>query len=90
MAEQKAKVLKLKEQYDEIAMYKREVENAQRAYDVAMQRAGQTRMESEMNQTNISVLNSALPPSKHTKPRLLLNMISSIFLGTMLVWTLHY
>ena len=41
LAEQKTKVLKLKKQHDEIVVYKREVENAQRAYDVAMQRAGQ-------------------------------------------------
>lgn len=84
LAEQKTKVLELKKQHDEIAVYKREVENAQRAYDAAMQRAGQIRMESEMNQTNISVLNPALPPQKHSKPKVFLNMILSIFLGSML------
>ena len=84
LADQKTKVLELKQEHDEIAVYKREVENAQRAYDSAMQRAGQTRMESEMNQTNISVLNPAIPPQKHSKPRVFLNMILSIFLGGML------
>lgn len=84
LAEQKAKVLGLKQQNDEIAVLNREVENAQRVYDATMQRAVQTRMESEMNQTNISILNPAIPPQKHAKPKLLLNLIISIFLGTLL------
>ncbi len=82
--EQKAKVLELKKQHDEIAVLKREVENAQRAYDIAMQRGVQSRMESEMNQTNIAVLNPALPPQKPAKPQVLLNLILSIILGGML------
>jgi len=84
MSEQKTKILKLKKQNDEIAVMSRVVENAQRAYDVAMQRAGQTRMESEMNQTDISILNWAIPPQKHATPKILLNILVSIFLGSLL------
>ncbi len=84
LAEQKAKVLELKKQHDEMAVFKREVENAQRAYDTATQRAVQTRMESEISQTDISILNPALPPQKHAKPKVLLNMVLSVFLGSML------
>ncbi len=84
LAEQKEKVLELKKQHDEIAVFKHEVENAQRAYDTAMQRAVQTRMESEMSQTNIAILNPALPPQKAAKPKVLLNVILSVFLGGML------
>lgn len=84
LTEQKIKVLELKKQYDEIGVFNREVENAQRAYDAVMQRAVQSRMESEMSQTNISVLSSALPPQKPAKPNVLLNMILSFFLGSML------
>lgn len=82
--EQKTKILKLKKQNDEIAVMSRVVENAQRAYDVAMQRAGQTRMESEMNQTDISILNLAIPPQKHATPKILLNILVSVFLGSLL------
>jgi uncharacterized protein involved in exopolysaccharide biosynthesis len=82
--EQKAKVLELKKQHDEIAVLKREVESAQRTYDTAMQRGVQSRMESEMTQTNIAVLNPALPPTKQAKPQVLLNIILSVFLGGML------
>ncbi len=84
LAEQKAKVLELKKQHDDIAVFNRDVQNAQRAYDAAMQRSIQSRMESKMGQTNIAVLNSALPPQKHAKPKVLLNMILAIILGGML------
>ncbi|MDD5277467.1 MAG: chain length determinant protein EpsF [Methylovulum sp.] len=84
LAQQKAKVLELKKQHDDIAVFSRDVQNAQRAYDAAMQRSIQSRMESEMNQTNIAVLNLALPPQKHAKPKLLLNMVLSVILGGML------
>jgi chain length determinant protein EpsF len=84
LAEQKAKVLELKKQHDEIMVFNREVENAQRVYDAAMQRAVQSRMESEISQTNIAVLNYAIPPQKPAKPKVLLNMILSFFLGGML------
>jgi capsular polysaccharide biosynthesis protein len=49
-----------------------------------MQRAVQSRMESEMSQTNIAILNRALPPQKPAKPKVLINMIFSMFLGGML------
>lgn len=84
LAEQKAKVLELKKQHDEIAVFNREVESAQRVYDAAMQRSVQSRMESEMRQTNIAVLNPASPPQKPAKPKVLLNMILSIFMGGLL------
>jgi chain length determinant protein EpsF len=84
LAEQKAKVLELKKENDQIAVLNREVENTQRTYDDVMQRAVKTRMESELSQTDISILNPALPPQKPAKPKVLLNMILSIFLGGML------
>jgi uncharacterized protein involved in exopolysaccharide biosynthesis len=84
LAEQKAKVLELKQRHDEIRVLNREVENAQHIYDAAMQRAVQSRMESEMSQTNIAILNRALPPQKPAKPKVLINMIFSMFLGGML------
>jgi len=83
-AEQKAKVLDLKKQHDQIKVLNREVESAQRIYDAALQRSVQSRMESEMRQTNTAVLNPAIPPEKPAKPKVLINMILSVFLGGML------
>lgn len=84
LAEQKSKVLELKKQHDQIAVLSHEVENAQKAYDAAMQRTVQTRMESEMSHTNISILNAAIPPESPAKPKKLLNMIIAGFLGGVL------
>lgn len=84
LSEQKERVLDLKKQRDEIAVLSREVENAQHAYDTALQRSIQTRMESEISQSNIAVLNPATTPEKPSKPKVLLNLILSVFLGGML------
>jgi len=84
LTEQKVKVLELKKQHNEMAVLNREVESAQRTYDAAMQRAVQSRMESEMSQTNISVLNPAFLPHKPAKPKIMLNIMLSVFLGSML------
>ena len=84
LASQKSRVLELKKQRDEMSLLTREVENAQRAYDAALQRASQTRLESQANQTNVVLLTRAVEPTAPAKPKVLLNIILSIFVGTML------
>jgi len=83
-AEQKSKILELNKQKDEITVLTREVDNAQQAYMSALQRFNQTRLESEANQTNVAILNQAIAPLKPSKPKVLLNIALSVFLGTML------
>lgn len=79
--EQKARVLELKAHRDQISVLQRDVENAQRAYDLVTQRLAQTSLESQTQQTNVAVLTPASPPLKHSSPRLLLNIVLSIFVG---------
>ncbi|UCV29989.1 chain length determinant protein EpsF [Ferribacterium limneticum] len=81
---QKTRILKLKEQRDEISLLVREVETAQRAFDAIGQRTTQSRLESQSIQTNVSVLNPANEPLKASKPRVFLNVLISIFLGALL------
>jgi len=81
---QKSKVLELKRQRDEIAVFVRDVENAQRAYEAALSRFTQTNMESQANQTNLSLLNAAVEPLMPSSPRVLLNLLVAAFLGTVL------
>lgn len=81
---QKARVLELKAQRDELSLLVRDVENAQRVYDGALQRYGQIRLESRNNQTDISVLNAARPPMLPDSPNIPLNIALAIFLGGML------
>ena len=52
---QRTKVLKLKEQRDESQVLQRDLEAAQRAYDAVGARLTQTSLESQNNQTNISI-----------------------------------
>jgi chain length determinant protein EpsF len=81
---QKAKVLELKQQREEATLLARDLENAQRIYDSALQRYGQTRMEAQSTQTDIAVLNPAVPPVEPSKPRVFLNILLSVFLGSLL------
>lgn len=84
LAEQKALVLALKQQRDEGAVLTRDVESAQEAYDLVLQRATQTRMESRATSTDIAVLNPAVPPLEPSSPNVLLNTLMAILFGTLL------
>lgn len=83
-AKQKATVLALKQQREEASLLARDLDNAQRIYDSALQRYGQSRMEAQSTQTDIAVLNPAVAPTEHSKPKVFLNILLSLFLGTML------
>lgn len=78
---QKKRVLDLKRQREEISLLVRDVENAQRIYDGALQRFGQTSMEAQSTQTDIAVLNPASVPTKPSKPQTVLNIVLSTILG---------
>ncbi len=84
LAEQKKRVLELNRARDEFSVLQRDVENAQRALDTASQRLTQTSLEGNANQSEVAVLNPATPPDRPSSPKLLLNMMLSVFLGTML------
>lgn len=81
---QKKRVLAQKKQREEVTFLVGEVQNAQRIYDAALQRYGQTRMEAQSTQTDITILNQAIPPTESSKPRVFLNVMLAVFLGTML------
>jgi chain length determinant protein EpsF len=84
LAKQKGRVLQLKQQRDQIAILQRDVESAQRALDLGMQRFSQTNMEGQANQTDVAVLNPAVAPLKPSKPRVMMSVFIAVFAGTML------
>jgi chain length determinant protein EpsF len=84
LAAQKSRLQTLKKQRDEAAVLIRDVENAQRLYDAALQRYGQTRLEAQSTQTDIAVLNPAVAPVEASSPKILLNTVLAVFLGTLL------
>ncbi|KIO49452.1 chain length determinant protein EpsF [Nitrosospira sp. NpAV] len=81
---QKKRVLDLNRQRDQISVLVRDVEAAQRNFEGVSQRSAQTRLESLSVQTNVIALNPASIPIEHSRPRILLNVLISIFLGTLL------
>lgn len=84
LSAQKTKVLLLNKQRDELNVLRRDIESAQRAFELVSQRASQTTIESQTNQTNLTVLNPAVAPIDASRPRVFLNLLVSIFLGTLL------
>jgi capsular polysaccharide biosynthesis protein len=48
------------------------------------QRVSQTALESESQQTNVLLLGTAVPPTKPSGPKIVLNTVLSIFLGGLL------
>ena len=81
---QRDKVLKMKAVRDEGLVLLRDAENAQRSYDALLQRFTQTSLEGQTTQSNINLLTQATPPLEPSSPRIVLNTLLSIFLGTLL------
>jgi chain length determinant protein EpsF len=84
VGEQKAKLLELNRTRDEMGVLAKELENAQRAYDATSLRLSQTRIEGQSDQSDIAVLNPAVPPVEPSSPKLLLNTALSLVLGSLL------
>ncbi len=82
--QQKTRVLDLNKARDEIALLAREVDNARRAYDATTQRVTQTSIEGQANQSDVSVLNVAVPPTRPAGPKVLLNTLLAGLLGSIL------
>ncbi|MDB5940389.1 MAG: lipopolysaccharide biosynthesis, partial [Polaromonas sp.] len=81
---QRTRVLALNKQRDELNVYRRDVEAAQRAYETVSQSASQTRLQSLTNQTNVVRLNTALAPLDPSSPKMSLNLLIAAFMGTLL------
>lgn len=83
-ATQKERVMQLKKQRSRLDILQRGVDSAQRVYDLAMQKLAESAMESNSNATNVAVLKAAPEPTRHSKPKLLINLILALFLGGLL------
>jgi succinoglycan biosynthesis transport protein ExoP len=64
LAAQKGRVMAINKQRDELNVYRRDVEAAQRAYDEVSKSASLTRLQSLSNQTNVMRLDTAQAPLK--------------------------
>lgn len=84
LVEQKTKVLELKSQRDQMEVLAQDSDSAQKSYDEALQKFNQVSLESQLDQTNVAVLNRAIEPLKPSKPKIFLNIALAIFLGGIL------
>lgn len=69
LAQQKELVLQLSRNRNELTLLKGEADNAQAAYDAALARSVQTRLESQIAATDVAILNNAQVPTRPTSPK---------------------
>ncbi len=81
---QKKRVLELKYQHDQAAIFLSDVTAAQRDLDEVSQRLAQSNLESLTQQTNVVQLSTATVPMDPSSPKLVINLIVGIFLGGVL------
>ncbi len=81
LAAQKAKVLEIKQERDQAALLKQDVDAAKLAFENAMQRLSQSSLEAKSVQTDVAVLNPATTPIRPSSPKILLNMLVATFVG---------
>jgi chain length determinant protein EpsF len=81
LEEQKKKLLEMRSDRDQIAVYQRDVDAAQHAYDAVTQRLGITNLEGLNNQANTRQLGPAVEPLEPSRPRIPLGIAASILGG---------
>lgn len=77
----KRQVITESAQRDQSTVLQNDVESAQKAYDIVMQRYTSSNLESQSTQTNIAVLTPATDPASASFPKLFLNLIIAVFMG---------
>lgn len=81
LEEQRAKVLKMKEVRDQGSVLARDVENAQRSYDLLLNRFNQSTLESQNRQSNAAMLARATAPTVPSSPKVAANLVIGLFFG---------
>ena len=78
---QKKQLLSLRSDHDQIAVYQRDIDTAQRAYDAVSQRLGLLNLEGQNNQANTRLLSPAVEPIEPSRPKILLGIVGSLLGG---------
>jgi chain length determinant protein EpsF len=94
MADQQEHIMQMRSARVDMAVLSRDLENAQRAYDGALQRAIAVKVDSRVRQTNLAMLTPALEPLKAAFPKVGLISALSVIIGLLLaagmVYVLEY
>jgi chain length determinant protein EpsF len=78
---QKKQLLSLRSDHDQIAVYQRDVDTAQRAYEAVTQRLGLLNLEGLNTQANTRLLSPAVEPIEPSRPKILLGIVGSLLGG---------
>ena len=81
---QRQRVLQLAEQRNELQVLEREVDMAQRTYELVQARATQSSLEGNSSQSTVYLLSEATEPVSHSSPRVFLAAVISFGLGVLL------
>lgn len=81
---QKQLLLDLKVPRDDVVVMQKEVESTQLDYNNIQQRLNESNLQSQSQQSRVSVLSRAFEPAKSSKPKVLINIILSVFIGGLL------
>jgi len=81
---QQDRIMKVKDTRVELAVMTRDVDNAQRAYDAALGRFSQMKLESKVRQTNLAMLTPAIEPAKPAQPKVGMIIALALILGALL------
>jgi chain length determinant protein EpsF len=90
LAAQQDRILQMRTARVEMAVLSRDLENAQRAYDGALQRAIAVKVDSKVRQTNLAMLTPAVEPLKAAFPKVGLISALSVLIGLMLAAGIVY
>jgi chain length determinant protein EpsF len=78
---QKKVLLALRTDRDQISVYLRDVDTAQRAYEAVTSRVGTFNLESQNNQANTRLLSPAVEPLEPSRPKVKTGVVGSILAG---------
>jgi succinoglycan biosynthesis transport protein ExoP len=81
---QQDRIMKMKDTRVELAVMTRDVDNAQKAYDAALGRFTQMKLESKVRQTNLAMLTPAIEPVKPAQPKVGMIIALALILGALL------
>jgi uncharacterized protein involved in exopolysaccharide biosynthesis len=82
--DQRAKLLEMKEKRNQLVLLEQEVLNAQRIYENISLRQSQSSLEGSANQSNSYLLSPAVEPPEHSFPKMGLNLVLALSMGTIL------
>jgi chain length determinant protein EpsF len=82
--QQKSDMLALRKDKDQLDLLRREVEIRKAEYDDAFRRAGTLRLEGDLGQTGVVVMEEAIPPLEHAFPQKTLSLILALGAGSVL------